>query len=518
MGAGGLIRAAQYVRMSTDHQKYSIENQSVANEAYALSRGMEIVRTYADEGKSGLTIERRDSLKRLIGDVQTGSADFQAILVYDVSRWGRFQDTDESGYYEYICKRAGIKIHYCAEQFENDGSLFAAIVKSIKRAMAAEYSRELSVKSFIGQSRICRLGFRVGASPVYGTRRLLVDPARNPKFVLTAGEYKNLSTDRVVTILGPQGEIRTVRWIFSAFVKRKMMIRDIVKALNERGVSSGLSRPWTYARVKYILQNEIYVGNIIWNRSSIKLARKKVPNPPELWLRSRCSFEPIIKQAEFNAVQRLIAKRQHRASREEVLEKLRCLYRKHGFLDTYLIHESGIRSTTYLYKYFGGLRQIHKLIGSKGRAGTNYGITDEGLLELLRRLFKKRGHLSEELLRKTKGAPAPSTYVKHFGTLRRAYELIGYVPEGSTHQYRWCKTHILTDENLLQALRHLLQQHGYLTEKLIDKNGESPTSPTYIRRFGSLTNSYALIGYVPPKRGNRFTGPRGRRVEAPKNS
>ncbi|MEO6246527.1 MAG: hypothetical protein ABIQ12_13930 [Opitutaceae bacterium] len=27
---------------------------------------------------------------------------------YDVSRWGRFQDADESGYYEYICKRAGI--------------------------------------------------------------------------------------------------------------------------------------------------------------------------------------------------------------------------------------------------------------------------------------------------------------------------------------------------------------------------------------------------------------------------
>ena len=146
----GLIRAAQYVRKSTDHQKYSIENQSVANQAYAAAHGMEIVRTYADAGRSGLTFGRRAAPKQLISDVQTARADFTVILVYDVSRWGRFQDADESGYYEYICKRASINIHYCAEQFDNDGSPFSAIVKSIKRAMAAEYSRELSVKSFVG--------------------------------------------------------------------------------------------------------------------------------------------------------------------------------------------------------------------------------------------------------------------------------------------------------------------------------------------------------------------------------
>lgn len=72
-------------------------------------------------------------------------ADFNFILVYDVSRWGRFQDADESAYYEYICKRAGINVAYCAEQFENDGSPVSTIVKGVKRAMAGEYSRELSV-------------------------------------------------------------------------------------------------------------------------------------------------------------------------------------------------------------------------------------------------------------------------------------------------------------------------------------------------------------------------------------
>jgi len=501
-----LVRAAQYVRMSTEHQKYSTENQSIANHAYAASRGMEIVRTYADEGKSGLTFERRNALKRLINDVQIGKADFQKILVYDVSRWGRFQDTDESGYYEYICKRGGIQIHYCAEQFENDGSPFAAIVKSIKRAMAAEYSRELSVKSFAGQSRIFQLGFRPGASPGYGTRRLLVDHAGISKLILAAGEYKNLNTDRVITILGPPAEIRTVKWIFSAFVKQRKLVTDIVKILNAKGVSSGSPRPWTYHKVKYLLTNEIYLGKSIWNRSSIKLARKKIWNPPDMWLCAKCSFEPIIRQSQFDAAQRIIAERQRRLSKEEVLEKLRRLYRKHGFLDTYLINDSGIRSTTYLFKYFRGLRHIHKLIGSRGRPGTNYGITDEGLLEVLRRLLKRRGHLSEEMIRQTKGIPDPSTYVVHFGSLRRAYELIGYRPKTGTHQHLWSKTHALSNDELLDALRRLLQKHGYLAEKLIDNNGETPTTPTYVRRFGSLSTSYELIGYVPPKRGNRFTG------------
>ena len=57
---------------------------------------------------------RADALRQLITDVQNGNAGFAVILVYDISRWGRFQDADESAYYEYLCKRAGIEVHYCA--------------------------------------------------------------------------------------------------------------------------------------------------------------------------------------------------------------------------------------------------------------------------------------------------------------------------------------------------------------------------------------------------------------------
>ena len=104
------FRAAQYVRMSTEHQQYSTDNQADKINEYAEKRGIEIIKTYADDGKSGLSIGGRAALQQLISDVETGAADFNVILVYDVSRWGRFQDADESAYYEYICKRAGINV------------------------------------------------------------------------------------------------------------------------------------------------------------------------------------------------------------------------------------------------------------------------------------------------------------------------------------------------------------------------------------------------------------------------
>jgi DNA invertase Pin-like site-specific DNA recombinase len=138
------IPAAQYLRTSTDDQPNSLETQRDGIQRYATVHGFEVVVTYDDPGKSGLEIRNRPGLRRLLRDVISENCWFKAILVYDVSRWGRFQDTDESAHYEFICRRAGIPVHYCAEQFENDATLPNAIMKTLKRTMAAEYSRELS--------------------------------------------------------------------------------------------------------------------------------------------------------------------------------------------------------------------------------------------------------------------------------------------------------------------------------------------------------------------------------------
>lgn len=124
-------RAAQYVRMSTEHQQYSPENQVEIIRQYAAAHKMDIVQAYSDHGRSGLNIAGRDGLNQLMADVEAKRTNFNSLLVYDVSRWGRFQDVDESAYYEYVLKRAGIRVHYCAEQFENDGSMSSSVLKTL---------------------------------------------------------------------------------------------------------------------------------------------------------------------------------------------------------------------------------------------------------------------------------------------------------------------------------------------------------------------------------------------------
>jgi DNA invertase Pin-like site-specific DNA recombinase len=139
------FRAALCVRMATKHQQYSTDNQSDKIRDYASKRSIEVVKTYTDEGTSGLSIFGRAGLQKLLSDVDSGRADFNLVLVYDISRWGRFQDPDEGAYYEYICKRAGIQVTYCTEQFGNNSASVSTIVRAIKRSIADEYRRDLSV-------------------------------------------------------------------------------------------------------------------------------------------------------------------------------------------------------------------------------------------------------------------------------------------------------------------------------------------------------------------------------------
>src|ERR1700694_3860701 len=207
--------------MSTDFQKYSTQNQADAIAAYAALHNLTIVRTYIDEGRSGLRMDGRQALKELSSDVVHGHADFNRILVYDVSRWGRFQDTDESAHYEFICKQAGIKVDYCAEQFDNDGTMMSSILKNLKRVMAAEYSRELSAKVHAGASRFARMGFKLGGQVGYGLRRQLVNEKLQTKAVLKNGDRKYLVTDHVRLLPGTADEAAIVRWIFEQFLRQK---------------------------------------------------------------------------------------------------------------------------------------------------------------------------------------------------------------------------------------------------------------------------------------------------------
>jgi len=517
------IRAAQYVRMSTDHQKYSTKNQSEANHVYAASHGMEIVRTYSDEGISGLTFEKRPGLKQLILDVQTGNADFKAVLVYDVSRWGRYQDLDESAYHEFACRHAGIEVHYCAEEFTNDGRPFTALIKSWKRAMAGEYSRELSLKVFAGQARLAREGYMLGGFAGYGFRRLLIDQNGTPRCTLRFGERKSLATDRVLLVPGPPEEIATVRSIYSMFVQGKHE-RRIAEVLNERGIGNGFGRPWRFPVILRMLSNEKYVGNNVWNRNSCKLQSPVRRNEPALWVRADGALPAIIDRNVFEAVQRIlqtrgktsIGGRPRGLSDDEVLERLRSLYDQHGYLNRPLINANRqLPSAAAIFRRFGGLQEAFDLISAPHRqrrrftrSGRPCGLSNEEMLDALRTLWKEHGNLTEQIIAASKNVPYSSSYYTRFGGLRRAYELIGFVPDRErVRPPRMVRG--TSNEVILDRLRDLLRRHGRLSQSIIDGEGTGLCPGTVVYRFGGLLRAYKLIGYASDWQGAKHVRPYG---------
>ncbi len=363
------IRAAEYVRMSTDHQQYSTHNQRAKIREYANERNIDIVRSYEDDGKSGLTIQGRFALQQLIKDVESKTCGFQVILVYDISRWGRFQDSDEAAHYEYLCKRASVKIIYCAEQFENDGTPVAAIVKGVKRAMAGEYSRELSVKVLAGQYRFVRMGYRQGGgSRVYGYRSLLVDIEGNVKGELGPGERKCVQSYHVVLALGKDEEAATVQRIFEWFVSSQLSEGEIANRLNKEGILKA-GKKWNWNNIHYLLANEVYVGNNVFNKVSARLGMAKRFNSPGDWIRKENSHPSLVTLQTFMGAQQRICSR--------------------------------VRATQ----------------------------TDTELLQILQRVLAKHKKLTTRIIDAEPKCPSSSTYVHRFGSLIEAYRQIGYLPE-----------------------------------------------------------------------------------------
>jgi DNA invertase Pin-like site-specific DNA recombinase len=386
-------RAAQYVRMSTEHQQYSPGNQTDAIEAYAVIHQMKIVRTYSDHGRSGLNLAGREGLLTLLSEVANNQTDFSILLVYDVSRWGRFQDADESAYYEYVLKKSGIRIHYCAAPFINDESLASVLFKTIKRTMAGEYSRELSSKVFAGQCHLAGLGFRQGGVAGYGFRRQLVDKNGTPKSLLEPGEHKSIQTDRVILIPGPRVELDVVASIYKSFATMRKGETAIAAELNSHGVTAQFGKPWTHDHVHQILVDQKYIGIDLYNRTSGKLKHKRTLNPRSLWIRSGNVLKPLVTTDDFQNVQARLRARSRVWTDPELLDGLRQLLGNVGQLSSRIIDEAGSIPRGQVYvKRFGGLNRAYSLIGWRPSRDSSY-------CEVNRRLGAQRRILLESILK-----------------------------------------------------------------------------------------------------------------------
>ncbi|AZS20008.1 recombinase family protein [Caulobacter sp. FWC26] len=516
-----LIPAAQYLRMSKDHQRYSIRNQARVIAAYAAERGYTIVKTYTDPGESGLTLRERIGLQALLADVIKVERPYERLLVFDVSRWGRFQYLDEGGHYEFICHSAGVPVSYCAEMFENDGSPIMALLKQFKRYQAAEFSRDLSSKVLYAQLLQAKIGHKLGGPRRYGFERILVDEHDQPIQKLKPGQTKAFNNQRVVYAVGPDHEVKIIRDMFAWYTRDRMSFRGIARRLNEMGVPAGDHPTWGEARVRHLLTDELVLGIYVFNRTTQKLKSKRRKNAPEDLVKTKI-LEPIISRTLFESAARRRRIRRHRVPAEENLAAVARLFKAKGYLTGKLIDECPYAPGQHvLLQQFGSIHRVYELVGFQPSGwwrppGQDRPVTKEEMLAALRRLFERDGYVTEATINAEPSVPSAPGYQSKFGKLTNAYRLAGLpYKQGDLQRLglerlrarragepprrislpRWSEiSERYSDEELLDRLRQLHHKHGYVTAKLMRADPDTPTPVVYIHRFGTLIDAYGRAG------------------------
>ncbi|WP_332848733.1 recombinase family protein [Massilia sp. S19_KUP03_FR1] len=453
--------AAIYLRMSTESQNYSNHHQRAAIAQYARENAMEIVREYADDGKSGLDIRRRAGLSQLISDVQAGAAVFKVIIVYDVSRWGRFQDVDEAAYHEHTCRRAGIAVVYCAEAFQNDGSPLASLLKSIKRTMAAEYSRELSSKVFGAQCRFIGLGYKQGGHAGYGLRRVSLAADGTPRRALQYGEAKGTLTDRVVFALGPADEIATVRRIYRLYIEQRASEPEIVRLLNREGIESEFGRPWTHCMIKSILTNVKYIGTLAYNRRSGKLSNPRERNLATEWVVKEGAIPTVVSKALFKKAQAERARRTRRYAPSELLDLLRDCYDRHGKVTAPIIAADVMLPDPQLFvRTFGSLVSAYDAAGLSRTSLNDFVDAKRTLRKLRQMLFNEVCALAKEAGALVEVGSSPWTLIIN-GKIATCVDVVPFrQPARGLPSWRICRK---AEVDFVIAARH---NHG--TDNILD--------------------------------------------------
>ena len=303
-----------------------------------------------------------------------------------------------------------------------------------------------------------------------------------------------------------------MRWIFASFVGGHKAEQQIANILIGQGARNEFDRPWTGQRVRYMLRSEKYAGHNVWGHVSFKLHKTQVRNAPELWLRANRVFEPIIDQSTFDAAQAIfrdrlihpICGRGRMYSDKEMLAALKRLRKRKGHLSRRIIDlDDEVQSAGAYENRFGSLRRAYQLIGFKiGKCRkerrvrpTRHSIyfSNDEMLTSLRKLLRKHGTLTSSIIEEDRTVPCASAYRLRFGSIRQAYQLIGFTP--SRFAKRWRRPINLSEKEMLEALRRLLGEHGHLSRSIINGTEGIPSTYCYVERFGSLLNAYDRIGY-----------------------
>lgn len=328
------IKAVAYYRHSAeDKQENSVSIQREQVERFAEREQVQILEHFQDEGISGLTAHRpgfQEMFSKWVTGPDAQQVDY--IIVYDASRFGRFQEMSEVWRWLGLCNERGIKLATVTRGLpKNETSVIDSFIITLDFSMSGEFSKVLSDKVAYGSMKVAEQGYSAGGTAPYGYVRVLLSEQRERLGILQQGEHKIISNQRVTFEPAQDGSADIVKRIYKEFVTGGLFFDDIAQGLNEDDIKTATGRSWNASGVVRVLSNETYTGTRVYNKTWGRLKHKKRNNPPHEWVRCLDAHEALVDTDTFQKAQ----------------ERLYWLRPRSRNYATYRIH----KAQTYLSRY-----------------------------------------------------------------------------------------------------------------------------------------------------------------------
>lgn len=296
---------AAYIRLSREDGDKA-ESDSIGNQKKLITDYLKdkddfiLYDTYIDDGFTGTNFNR-PSFYRMITDIDAGNVN--CVIVKDLSRFGR-DYIDTGKYLERYFPDNEVRFISITDNIDSIKQAYDMLLP-IKNIFNEQYARDISKKVHASMKTKQRAGEFIGAFASYGYRK---SPADKNKLVID--EYA----------------AEVIRKIFNLYIEGYGKIR-IAAILNESGIacpseykkingdnyrnSNRLDSTsyWTYSTINRILQNEMYIGNMVQNKKSQKMRGKPKVQDKEAWIVVKGTHEAIINEETWNKVQDLLKRR-----------------------------------------------------------------------------------------------------------------------------------------------------------------------------------------------------------------
>ena len=296
---------AEYIRLSREDGDKA-ESDSIGNQRKLITDYLKdkadfvLYDIYIDDGFTGTNFNR-PSFQRMLADIETGHVN--CVIVKDLSRFGR-DYIDTGRYLERFFPDRGVRFISITDNIDSMRQAYDMLLP-IKNIFNEQYARDISQKVHASMKTKQKAGEFIGAFASYGYRKSPVD-----KNKLVVDEYA----------------AGVVRRIFRLYIEGYGKIR-IAAMLNEEGIvcpseykklngdnyrnSNRLESTsyWTYSTINRILQNEMYIGNMVQNRKSQRMRGKPKVQDRKDWIVVKGTHEAVIDEETWNKAQDLLRRR-----------------------------------------------------------------------------------------------------------------------------------------------------------------------------------------------------------------